>query len=70
MAQAGTAPTPVALAVSGMVSAMQQFDANGNLQKPQALAVPPLSGAQAANALKPAGTDVLASTSGLKLPGA
>jgi hypothetical protein len=70
LAQAGTAPTPVALAVSGMVSAMQQFDSNGNLQKPQALAVPPLSGAQAANALKPAGTDVLASTSGLKLPGA
>jgi hypothetical protein len=70
LAPDGAAPTPVAVAVSGMVSAMQQFDSNGNLQKPQAPSVPPLSGAQAANALKPGGADLLASTSGLKLPGA
>jgi hypothetical protein len=58
------------VAVSGMVSAMQQFDSNGNLLKPQAPTVPPLSGTQTSAALTPSGTDVLASTSGLKLPGA
>jgi hypothetical protein len=70
LSQSGAAPSPVAIAVSGMVNAMQQFDANGNLQKPAAPAVPPLNGTQGAAAqLKPAQQDLLASASGLKPPG-
>jgi hypothetical protein len=70
-AQPGAAPSPVAVAVSGMVHAMQQFDANGNQNKPASVAVPPLNGTQGAAAqLKPAQQDLLASASGIKPPGA
>jgi hypothetical protein len=69
-AQPGAAPSPAAVAVSGMVHAMQQFDANGNVNKPAAPAVPPLNGTQGAAAqLKPTQQDLLASVSGLKPPG-
>jgi hypothetical protein len=54
-----------------MVHAMQQFDANGNQNKPASVAVPPLNGTQGAAAqLKPAQQDLLASASGIKPPGA
>jgi hypothetical protein len=70
LAQPGSAPTPTALAVSSMVSAMQQFDANGNLLKPLAPSAAPLAGAlNVAGTQVPAGTGLLASPTG-KLPGA
>jgi hypothetical protein len=62
--------TPVTLAVSGMVSAMQQFDANGNAVKPQSPTAAPVTSLNLAGTQTATGGGVLASTVAPKPPGA
>jgi hypothetical protein len=68
----GSAPpaTPATLAVSGMVSAMQQFDANGNAVKPQSPTAAPVTSLNLAGTQTATGGGVLASTVAPKPPGA
>jgi hypothetical protein len=69
-APAAASTTPATLVVSGMVSAMQQFDANGNAVKPQSPAAAPVNSLNLAGTQTAIGAGVLASAVAPKPPGA
>jgi hypothetical protein len=69
-AAGSSSTTPATLAVSGMVSAMQQFDANGNAVKPQTAAAAPVTSLNLAGTQTATSGGVLASTVAPKPPGA
>jgi len=64
------ASSPATLAVSSMVSAMQQFDANGNAVTPQSPTATPVNTLNLAGTQTATGAGVLASVVPIKPPGA